>query len=148
MGAHFPSEKLCNATRFSIVSRKSGFLWHSLKWACWFGHFLQYMSGIEVLACSIDTTLTMWLLCSNCTLPWTTKFFGCIPKDIYYVTPQRSLRDPRPSAEFFNKMLKFLRFLAEYLVALAFSYWHYMFELHITCLTLSFNTVHIYFHWY
>ena len=56
-GAHFPAVELDNAIWFSILSRMSGFLWHSSKWACWFGHFLQYMSGLEVLACSLDINM-------------------------------------------------------------------------------------------
>ena len=32
-------------------------------------------------------TSNMWLSCSNCALPWTTKFLGCILKDRYYVIP-------------------------------------------------------------
>ena len=55
MGAHFPAVELDNAIRFSILSRMSGFLWHSSKWACRFGRFLQYTPGLEVLACSLDT---------------------------------------------------------------------------------------------
>ena len=57
MGAHFPTVELDNVIRFSILSRMSGFPWHSSKWACWFGRFLQYTSGIEVLACSLDTDI-------------------------------------------------------------------------------------------
>ena len=57
MGAHFPAVELDNAIWFSILSRMSGFLWHSSKWACRFGRFLQYTSGLEVLACSLDTDL-------------------------------------------------------------------------------------------
>ena len=44
------------------------------------------------------------------------------------------------------EMCKFLRFLAEYLTALAFLCCHYIFDSYITCLTLSFNTVYVYFH--
>ena len=55
MGAHFPAVEVDNAIRFSILSSMSGFLWHSFKWACRFGHFLQYTSVLEVLACSLDT---------------------------------------------------------------------------------------------
>ena len=33
------------------------FVWHSPKWASRFGCLLQYMSGLEVLACSLDTDL-------------------------------------------------------------------------------------------
>ena len=64
MGAHFPAVELDNATKFSILSKKSVFLWHSSKWAHRFGPFLQYTtriemlaSRVEVLACSIDTDL-------------------------------------------------------------------------------------------
>ena len=38
-------------------SRMSGFLWHSFKWACQFGCFLQHTPWLEVLACSLDTDL-------------------------------------------------------------------------------------------
>ena len=51
--------------------------------------------------------------------------------------------DPRPSTEFSSKMHKSLRSLAEYLVDLTYLCCHYMFESYITCLTLSFNTVHV-----
>ena len=54
MGAHFPAVELDNAKWLSILSRVSGFLWHSSKWACRFGRFLQYTSGLKVLACSLD----------------------------------------------------------------------------------------------
>ena len=57
MGAHFPAVELNNAIRFSILSRMSGFLWHSSKWARQFDRFLQYTSGLEVLACSLDTDI-------------------------------------------------------------------------------------------
>ena len=49
--------ELDNAIRFSTLSRISGYLWHSSKWAHWLGCFLQYTSGLEVLACSFDTDL-------------------------------------------------------------------------------------------
>ena len=55
MGAHFPAVEWDNAIWFSILSRMSGFLWHSSKWDCQFSCFLQYMSGLEVLACSFNT---------------------------------------------------------------------------------------------
>ena len=32
-------------------------MWHSSKWAHWFGRFLHYTPGLEVLACSLDTDL-------------------------------------------------------------------------------------------
>ena len=50
MGVHFPVVDFDNAIRFSTLSRMSGFLWNNSKWACWFGCFLQYTSGLEVLA--------------------------------------------------------------------------------------------------
>ena len=57
MGAHFHAVQLDNTISFSTLSRMSGFFWHSSKWARRFGCFLQYMSGLEVLACSLDTDL-------------------------------------------------------------------------------------------
>ena len=48
--------------------------------------------------------------------------------------------DLRPSARFSVEMHKFLRFLAEYLAALAFLCCHNMFDSYITCLTLSLCT--------
>ena len=56
-GLHFPTIELDNMIRFSTLSRMSGFLWHSAKWASQFGGFLQYMSGLEVLACSFNTSV-------------------------------------------------------------------------------------------
>ena len=41
------------------LSKISGFLWHSSKWACWFSCFLQYTSGLEVLDAASTPTLTM-----------------------------------------------------------------------------------------
>ena len=57
MGAHFPAVELANAIWFSNLSRMSGFLWHSSKQTRWFSRFLQYMSGLEVLACSLNIEL-------------------------------------------------------------------------------------------
>ena len=59
MGARFPAIEFENTICFSILSRMSGFLCHSSKWACWFGRFLQYMSGLEVLAFSLDTNIKL-----------------------------------------------------------------------------------------
>ena len=58
MGAHFLAVELENAIPFDTLSRMSGFLSHSSKWACRFGRFLQYTSELEVLACSLDIDLT------------------------------------------------------------------------------------------
>ena len=57
MGAHFPTVELDNAIQLSTISRMLEFLWRSSKWACQFDHFLQYTSGLEFLACSLDTDL-------------------------------------------------------------------------------------------
>ena len=57
MGAHFPAIELDNAIHFSTLCRMSGFLWHSSEWARQFRCFLQYKSGTEVQACSLDTNL-------------------------------------------------------------------------------------------
>ena len=51
--------------------------------------------------------------------------------------------EPGPSAEFSSKMCKFLRSLVDFLSALAFLCCHYIFDLYIICLTLSFNTVYV-----
>ena len=109
---HFPAVELDNAIQFSNLSRKSGFLWHGFKWACQFVCFLEYPSGLEVLAYSLDTNLnyvtTMLLLhtslnhgvklrqllgerCGN--------FLGVYSKiDTWRL--KCSLLDPRPCAEF------------------------------------------------
>ena len=55
-GAHFPAVEL-EAIWFSIISRMSGFLRHTSKWVHRFNRFLQYMSGFEALACSLNTDL-------------------------------------------------------------------------------------------
>ena len=56
-GCPLPAVALDNAIRFSILSRMTWFLWHSSKWACRFGRFLQNTSGLEVLAFSLDTDI-------------------------------------------------------------------------------------------
>ena len=76
MGRQYPAVELNNVIRFSMLSRKSAFLWHSSKWDCRFGCFLQYGSGVEVLVYVALTPTFMWLICSNCILPWTSKFLG------------------------------------------------------------------------
>ena len=58
MRVHFLAVEVDNAISFSTLSRMLGFLRHSSKWAHWFGRFLQYMPGLEVLACSLDTDLS------------------------------------------------------------------------------------------
>ena len=56
-GCTVPPVELDNTIWFSTLSRMSGFLSHSSKWAHQFGCFLQYMSGLEVFACSLSTNL-------------------------------------------------------------------------------------------
>ena len=51
-----------------------------------------------------------------------------------------------PSAEFTGKMRIFLRSLADFLSVLAFLLCCCIFDSYITCLTLSFHTVYVYFH--
>ena len=74
--------------------------------------------GLKCKHVGSTPTLTMWLLFSNCALPWTTKFWGVFSKTDNMSLQQCSLYDPRPSAEFSSKMHKFLRSLAEYFAAL------------------------------
>ena len=102
--------------------------------------------GLKCKYVDSTPTLTMWLLWSNCALLTTPKFLGVFPKTDTTQRKQRSLLDRRPSTEFSGKLRKFLRSLAEYLAALAFLCFHYVFDLYITCLTLSFNTVYMYLH--
>ena len=90
MGAHFPAVELDNAIRFSTLSRMSGFLWHSSKWACQFGCFLYYMLRIKVLACSLDTNLDYVTTMLQLHPSSNHYVFGCIAKDRYYVTPALS----------------------------------------------------------
>ena len=112
--------------QFSTLSRMSGFLWHSSKWACWFICF-NIRQGLKCKHEALAPTLTMWLLCSKCTLPWTTKCLGAFS---YY---------PRPFAQFSWKMHKFSRSLAEYLAALTFLCDNYIIGSYITWLTVSLN---------
>ena len=56
-GVQFPTIELDNTIWFSTLSKMSGFLRHSSKWACWFSCFLQYKSGLEVLGCSLNNDL-------------------------------------------------------------------------------------------
>ena len=68
-----------------------------------FGRFLQYTSGIEVLACSFDTNLnyvTIMLQLHPSLNHWV---FGCILKGRYYITPAElnTYGFDRKSLEFF-----------------------------------------------
>ena len=76
IGAHFPTVELDNATfpecqgSCSIVPN---------------GHTSLVVSfnihqGLKCKDVASTPTLTMWLLCSNCALPWTTKFLGVFSK--------------------------------------------------------------------
>ena len=149
MSAHLPTAELDKAIWFSTLSRKSGFLWHSSKWACQFSHFLQYTLGIEVLPCSLDTNFTYVTTMLQMHPSLNHYVVGCILKGRYYIIPPAlSLSlGPKVLCWIFSKISKFLRSLAEYLVALAFLC-YYIFDSYITCLTPSFNTVYVHFHWY
>ena len=57
MGVHFPTVELDNVIKFNTLSSMSGFLWNISKWVCRFGCFLQYTSGLEVLAWSLSSDL-------------------------------------------------------------------------------------------
>ena len=94
--------------------------------------------GLKCKHVASTLILNMWLLCSNCALPWTNKFLDVFSKTDIAYQQQRSLLHPRASAEFSEKMRKFLRSLAEYLTALAFLCCHYIFDSHMACLTLTF----------
>ena len=140
MDALFPTVELDNTIWFSTLSRVSRFLWHGSKWVPWLQCFLQYMSGLEVLACSFDINfepvITMLQLCSliNLKKPNWQRFGERLISKLVF----------RPPAEFYNKKCKFPRSLAEHLVALAFLYC--FLESYITFLTVSFNTVYVYIH--
>ena len=120
MCANFPVVELDNAIRFSTLFRMSVFLWHSSKWAGWFGHCLPYTSGIEVLACSLDTNVN-YVTAMLQLRPSLNHFFGCILKDRYYATP--AVISPEPETlrwSLQQNAYMFLRPLAEYLAASVF----------------------------
>ena len=54
-GCVLPAVEMDNAIRLNTLSRMSGLLWHGSKWVCQFGCFLQYVSGLEVLVCSLNS---------------------------------------------------------------------------------------------
>ena len=142
---HFLAVELDNVIWFSTLPRISWLLCNSSKLVCQFSHFLQPISGIEVLACSLDINPNYASTILQLPPSLNHKVFGRILKDRHYVT-QCCLLDLRTSAEFTGKMHRFLRSLAEYLAALAFLCSHCMFDSYITCLTISFNTVYMFFH--
>ena len=142
MGAHFPVAELNNVIRFSTPSRMPGFLWHSFKWACWLSRFLQYMSGIDVLACSLDTDLDCDYYAPTAPFLEPLSFWVCSKRQILHNCSSALSWTSALS----SKMHKFLKFLAEYLAVLVFLCCHYMFDSYITCLTLSFNTAYVYIH--
>ena len=120
MDAHFPAVELDNAIRFSTLSRMSGFLWQSSKWARRFGRSLRYMPGIEVLACSLDTDLNHVTTMLQLRPSLNHQVCGCILKGRYNITPAVLSPGPEALCWISGKMHKFLRSLAEYLAALAF----------------------------
>ena len=123
MGVHFPALELDNVIQFSTLSTVSTFLWHSSKLACWLGHFLQYTSGLEVLARSLNTAdlnyvTAMLQLCPSfnplCKVAdsfrgemW--QLFGCI------------FIDRHVTLEFSGKIHKFLQSLASVIISLSYN---------------------------
>ena len=57
MDVHFPTAELNNVIQFRTLSRISGLLQHSSKWAHQFSCFLQYTSGLEVLKSNLYINL-------------------------------------------------------------------------------------------
>ena len=104
--------------------------------------------GLECKPVASTPTLIMW--CDYYAL--TAPFFE--PISFWVYSQRQILRNANsdlswtqgPLLKISGKILKFLRSLAEYLVALTFLCCHYILDSYITCLTLSFNTVHVYFH--
>ena len=108
------------AVWFGTLSRMSGFLWHSSKWARRVRCFLQYSSRLEVLACSLNTDLNYVTTMLNYALPWTTKkvavtlkgkmwqLFQCILKDRYIAPATLWGLNQRPSTEFPAKCINSL----------------------------------------
>ena len=76
MDEHFHAVGLDDVIWFSTCSRVSWLLWHSSRWVQCFSRFLQYMSGLEMLACTFDTNfdyvITMIQLCPSLNL-WVVK---------------------------------------------------------------------------
>ena len=84
-------------------------------------HFLQYMSGLEVLACSLDIDLNYVTTVTTPTAPFPEplskvvatfrgkmqQLFGCIIKD-RYKAQQHSLLNPRLPVEFLTKCINSL----------------------------------------
>ena len=118
MHAHFPAVEWDNVIWFSTLSRMSGFLWHSSKWALQFVCFLQFISEIKVLACSLDTDLNYVATMLQLHLSLNYYVFGCILKDRYHLTP--ALSWTRGPLLFSGKICKFLRCRADILWLLSF----------------------------
>ena len=128
-----PTIESDDVIQLSTLSRVSGFLWHSSKWACWFDCFFQYTSGLEVSASSFDTTFNYY----TPTLP----FLEPLSKVAATVREEMDFKisfflDLRSPAKFSDKMHKLLRPLAEYLAALPFFCCRYI-DPYITSLTVD-----------
>ena len=138
MGAHFSIVEL-DVIQFSTKSPVS-------KLACQFDCFFQYLPGLEVLACSFNTNLNYvtTMLQLHPSMNHSVKLQQLQGEDAatFWVAFSQicnlcsSLLDPRP----------FLSSLADFLLALAFLCYHYIFDSYVTCLTLNFNPVYYFSH--
>ena len=143
----------------TTLSRVLGFLWHSFKWACRFGRFLQYTSGLEVFDTSFDAdfnyVITMFQL--RPFLNHWVKFQQLvggrsISKWHFREYSQRYIRNPSialswtrgPQIHFPAKCVNLWDPKLSS-AALAFLCCHYM-EPYFTCLTVNFNTVYAHAH--
>ena len=134
MGAHFPaveSETWSSLTTFPECQGSFGIVLHGPV-----GLVICYNIRQELKCKHIALTLTMWLLSSNCALPWTTNFFDVFSKTYNMKREQRS-PGPKALRSIFSKIYKFWRSLFGLFL------FHYIFDLYITCLTLSFNTIYV-----
>ena len=126
-----------------------GFLWCSSKWACQFAHFLQYMSGLEVLACSLDTELyyvtTLLLLCPSLNHKVKRKDAAT-----FWVYSHRQIHNHSsalcwtqgPLLNFQkNAQIPYLSSLVDFLSKLAILCYHYIFDTIILIIYLIFGTM-------
>ena len=156
MDENFHAVELDVVIWFSTHSRVSWLLWHSSRWVQCFSHFLQYTSGLEMLACTFDTnfdyvsttiqlfpSLNLWVVKLEQVLKG--RQISELSFQLYF---QWQIRNPS-SALFFtrgsllNFQVKCLNFWEPKLNILqlwGFLCCHYIGP-YITCLTVSFNTV-------
>ena len=106
IGVHFPGVELDNAIWFSTLSRMSGFLWHSSKWACQFGCFLWYTPGLVASTPTLTVTTMLQLQLSLNQWVKLQQLLGCIIKD-RYVAPEVLSPGPEALCWISSKMSKF-----------------------------------------